>query len=208
MTAEPVVRVRAQQRRSQATFEAILAAAGSLFDEVGIEATTTDAISRRAEVSIGTVYRFFENRDAIVATISGRWRESLQEMALPVFDAVSLQRDAGAVIADVLDGFRGALDRLPGARGLLTGVSTEASPQETELWTASLERFIQHFAPGLPPARRRHAALTYQTITLALMVRAAGAGRQTTAQLREAQSVLLGYTNQLAAEAGKDAGKH
>jgi AcrR family transcriptional regulator len=207
MTAEPRVRVRAQQRRSQATFEAILAAAGSLFDEVGIEATTTDAISRRAEVSIGTVYRFFENRDAIVATLTGRWRESLQEMALPVFDELSLQRDAGAVIADVLAGFRRALDQLPGARGLLADVSSEASPRETELWTASLERFVQHFAPGLSPARRRHAALTYQTITYALMIGAAGAGRQMTAQLREAQSVLLGYTNQLAAEAGQHARK-
>jgi AcrR family transcriptional regulator len=204
MTTEPTVRVRAQQRRSQATFEAILAAAGSRFDEVGVEATTMDAISRHAGVSIGTVYRFFENRDAIVATLQARWRERIQEAALPVFGEVSLQRGAAAVITDFLAGFRRALDELPGARGLLGAVTTEATPQEAVLWTAALDRFIQRYAPGLRPARRRQAAQTYQTITTALMITAAGAGQHITSQLEETRSVLLGYTTQLATEARND----
>jgi AcrR family transcriptional regulator len=115
MTIEPPVRVRAQQQRSQATFDSILAAAGALFDEVGVEATTMDAIGRRAGVSIGAVYRFFENRDAIVATVAARWRERIQEVALPVYSDESLQRDASAVIEDFLVGFRKALGQLPGA---------------------------------------------------------------------------------------------
>ena len=201
MTIEPPVRVRAQQQRSQATFDSILAAAGALFDEVGVEATTMDAIGRRAGVSIGAVYRFFENRDAIVATVAARWRERIQEVALPVYSDESLQRDASAVIEDFLVGFRKALGQLPGARGLLGGVLTEASLQESILWTAALDRFVQRYAPGLRPARRRQAAHAYQTITVALMIRAAGAGRNITPQLDEARSVLLGYTNQLAAEA-------
>jgi AcrR family transcriptional regulator len=201
MTTEPPVRVRAQQQRSQATFDAILAAAGSLFDEVGIEATTMDAIGRRAGVSIGAVYRFFENRDAIVATVAARWREHIQEVALPVFSDESLQRDAGAVITDFLTGFRSALEQLPGARGLLGAVASEASVQETILWTAALDRFVQRYAPGLRPARRRQAAHAYQRITVALMIGAAGAGRHIAPQLNETRSVLLGYTNQLAVEA-------
>jgi len=201
MTTEPLVRVVAQQRRSQATFDAILAAAGSLFDQVGIEATTMDAIARHAGVSIGTVYRFFENRDAIVATLAARWRERIQEAALPVYSEESLQRDAAAVITDFLAAFRRLLDELPGTRGLLAAVATEASPQEAVLWTSSLDRFVQRYAPGLRPARRRQAAHTYQTVTIALMIGAAGAGQDLAAQLDETRSVLLGYTNQLATEA-------
>jgi AcrR family transcriptional regulator len=78
VTRVPAVRARAQQDRSQATFEAIRAAAGGLFDEIGIDGTTMDAIARRAGVSIGAVYRFFENRDAIVADIATRWRALIQ----------------------------------------------------------------------------------------------------------------------------------
>ena len=207
MSGTPTVRSRAQQRRSQATFETILVAAGVLFDESGIEATTMEAISRRAEVSIGAVYRFFENREAIVRTLAARWRERIQEVALPQFSDDSLKRDAAAVITDFLEGFRQTLDQLPGARGLLSAVATQPTTDETVLWTAHLERFIQRYAPGLRPARRRQAAYTYQAITTALMTGAAGAGQRITPQLNETRSVLLGYTNQLAIEAAATNGR-
>lgn len=201
MAIEPTVRTAAQQRRSQATFEAILLAAGQLFDEVGIEAATMDAIARRAGVSIGAVYRFFENRDAVVATLARRCRERIQEAALPQFSDASLERDAAAVIADFLTAFREVLEQLPGTSGLLTSVFSQPTVQESMLWTAHVERFIDRYAPGLPPARRRHAALAYQVITTSLTTGAAGPGRRRAPQLDEASSVLLGYTNQLAIEA-------
>src|SRR5215831_18711983 len=106
-------RTTARQQRSQATFEAILAAAGALFDEVGVDATTMDAVARRAGVSIGAVYRFFENRDALVATLALRWHERIQEAALPQYSDESLERDAEAVIDDFLAAFRRVLDDLP-----------------------------------------------------------------------------------------------
>jgi AcrR family transcriptional regulator len=201
MTTEPTVRATAQQRRSQATFDAILAAAGAFFDDVGVEATTMDAIARHAGVSIGAVYRFFENREAIVATLAARCREGIQEAALPQFSDESLERDADAVITDFLAGFRRALDQLPGARGLLSAVFTQPTVQENILWTAHVERFIERYAPGLRPARRRQAAHAYQVVTTALMTGATRRGQGMAPQLEETRSVLLGYTNQLALEA-------
>jgi AcrR family transcriptional regulator len=57
MSADRLVRVRAQQARSRATLELILIAEGQTFDEVGVEAATMEAIAFRADVSIGSVYR-------------------------------------------------------------------------------------------------------------------------------------------------------
>ena len=54
MPADPLVRVRAQQARSRATLERILISAGNIFDEVGFEAGTMEAIAIRAEVSTMT----------------------------------------------------------------------------------------------------------------------------------------------------------
>jgi AcrR family transcriptional regulator len=204
MTTEPTVRATAQQRRSQVTFDAILAAAGALFDDVGVEATTMDAIARHAGVSIGAVYRFFENREAIVATLAARCREGIQEAALPQFSDESLERHADAVITDFLIGFRRALDQLPGARGLLSAVFTDPTVQENVLWTAHVERFIERYAPGLRPARRRQAAHAYQVVTTALMTGATRRGQGMAPQLEETRSVLLGYTNQLALEAAAE----
>ena len=201
VSAEPPVRATARQQRSQATFDGILASAGALFDEVGVEATTMDAIARRAGVSIGAVYRFFENRDAVVATLALRCSERIQEAALPQFSDESLQRDADAVISDFLAAFRRVLDELPGARGLLSSVFTHPTVQETMLWTSHVERFVERYAPGLRPARRRQAALTYQVVTTSLMAGAVDPGQRMSAQLHETRAVLLGYTNQLALEA-------
>jgi AcrR family transcriptional regulator len=201
VNAEPTVRTRARQQRSQATFDTILASAGALFDEQGVEVTTMDAIARRAGVSIGAVYRFFQNQDAVVATVANRCSEQIQEAALPQFSDESLQRDADAVITDFLAAFLRVLDDVPGSRGLLSAVFTHPTVQETLLWTTHVERFIVRYAPGLRPARRRQAAHTYQVITTTLMARAVEPGQRTSAQLEETRSVLLGYTHQLALEA-------
>ncbi|MGP0030346.1 MAG: hypothetical protein ACLPVF_07545 [Acidimicrobiales bacterium] len=135
-----------------------------------------------------------------------RWRELIHEVALPQFSDESLQREAAAVITDFLIGFRRALDQLPGARGLLSAVVTQPTARDVVVWTSHLERFIQRYAPGLPPARRRLAASTYQSVTNALMTRAAGAGQRIEPQLNETRSVLLGYTHQLAVEAATKGG--
>jgi AcrR family transcriptional regulator len=201
VSTQSTVRTTARQQRSQATFDAIVASAGALFDEQGVEATTMDAIGRRAGVSIGAVYRFFENRDALVVTLARRCSERLQEAALPQFSDESLEREVDAVIADFLTAFRRVLDELPGARGLLVAVLTNPTMQETMLWTTQVERFVQRYAPGLSAARRRQAAHTYQVITTSLMTSAIGPGRRDSAQLRETRSVLLGYIRQLASEA-------
>jgi AcrR family transcriptional regulator len=203
VSTEPTVRTTARQQRSQVTFDAILASAGALFDEHGVEATTMDAIARRAGVSIGAVYRFFENQDAVVATVALRCSERIQEAALPQFSEASLQREADAVITDFLGAFLRVLDDVPGSRGLLSAVFTQPTVQETLLWTAHVERFIERYAPGLRPARRRQAAHTYQVIATTLMARAVDPGQRTSAQLKETRTVLLGYTNQLALEASR-----
>jgi hypothetical protein len=93
------------------------------------------------------------------------------------------------------------LDDVPGARGLLSGVFTHPTVQQTALWTAHVERFIERYAPGLRAARRRQAAHTYLLVTTSLMAGAIDPGQRTSAQLTEARSVLLGYTAQLAREA-------
>ncbi|MBL7495035.1 TetR family transcriptional regulator [Frankia sp. CNm7] len=77
------VRVQARQARSVATFERILEAAGELFDEVGVDATTMEAIADRAGVSIGSVYRFFANKNALKETLTARWVDRIRGSVEP-----------------------------------------------------------------------------------------------------------------------------
>ena len=205
MMSQPTVRAQTQQQRSRETLEAILTAAGALFDEVGPKATTMDAIAARAGVSIGSVYRFFANRDAIEATIAASWHERIRNLALPLFSPESLARDVSEVVGEFVAGLQRILTELPGARGLLTSTVGQPTSGVFETFTDHLERFIDRYAPGLTPARRRRAARICQTLTIAVMLKAGEPGRADDAalQLNEIRTVLVGYTQQLSAESGQ-----
>jgi AcrR family transcriptional regulator len=86
-----------RQGRSRATVDAILDAAAEGIAGRGYAALTTNAISERAGVSIGTLYEYFPNREAIAASLASRaflrteaaMRKALQECvawALPRFE--------------------------------------------------------------------------------------------------------------------------
>ncbi|WP_245641408.1 TetR/AcrR family transcriptional regulator [Paraburkholderia bannensis] len=60
------------QRRSTATVDAILEAAARILEHSGFAHYTTNAIAERAGVSVGSLYQYFPNRDALTAALIER----------------------------------------------------------------------------------------------------------------------------------------
>ncbi|MBC3920575.1 TetR/AcrR family transcriptional regulator [Undibacterium sp. CY18W] len=58
------------QQRSRMTVQAILEAAIHVFDEFGYAAGTTSRIASRAGVSIGSLYQYYPNKDAILTALA------------------------------------------------------------------------------------------------------------------------------------------
>jgi len=69
MTAVDINRKTPKQARAQATVDAILTATGELLVELGYDRTTTNAIARRAGVSIGSLYQYFPNKEALLTAL-------------------------------------------------------------------------------------------------------------------------------------------
>ncbi|MGK2866078.1 MAG: TetR/AcrR family transcriptional regulator [Mycobacterium sp.] len=63
-------RKQPRQQRSTQTRRDILDAAARVFSEHGYAAGTTNRIAAAAEVSIGSLYQYFPNKDAILAALS------------------------------------------------------------------------------------------------------------------------------------------
>jgi AcrR family transcriptional regulator len=61
-----------RQERARVTFEALVEACAQLLARDGYAALTTNAIAERAGVSVGTLYQFFPNRDAVIAALCRR----------------------------------------------------------------------------------------------------------------------------------------
>lgn len=72
------MRRQPKQERSQQRVERILDAAAKVFDEVGYEAATTQAIAKAAETAIGSLYQFFPDKLAIFHALELRHIERVR----------------------------------------------------------------------------------------------------------------------------------
>lgn len=61
-----------RQQRSRATVDAILTATAQVLVERGYDKATTNEIARRAGVSIGSLYQYFPNKEALVSALCER----------------------------------------------------------------------------------------------------------------------------------------
>ncbi len=68
-----------RQPRSRATVDAILLAAAHILKTEGFERANTNRIAERAGVSIGSLYQYFPNKQAVVAELRERHRDWFME---------------------------------------------------------------------------------------------------------------------------------
>jgi AcrR family transcriptional regulator len=86
-----------RQARSQATVEAILEASARILGETGYAGLSTNGIARRAGVSIGSLYEFFPNRDAILLALTQQRLAALERDVRAGVERALARRGAGAV---------------------------------------------------------------------------------------------------------------
>ncbi|WP_328438245.1 TetR/AcrR family transcriptional regulator [Streptomyces sp. NBC_00444] len=101
-------RRKPRQVRAELTRERILTAAAHVFGEFGYAAGTTNRIAERARISIGSLYQYFPNKDAILAELMvrhldrGTWTEA-EQLDL---SAGSLGATVRALVRDAIDNHR------------------------------------------------------------------------------------------------------
>jgi AcrR family transcriptional regulator len=65
------------QKRSQATVEALFEASVQVMRAGGYRAFTTTRVALRAGVSVGTLYQYFPNKQALIAAVIGRHLDAI-----------------------------------------------------------------------------------------------------------------------------------
>jgi AcrR family transcriptional regulator len=128
-------RKQPRQRRAELTRERILAAAARVFAEYGYAAGTTNRIAEQAKISIGSLYQYYPNKDAILAELISRHLET-------GLAAVQRLMAGGlpASLVDIMRGFvRAAVENHLDDPQLLRVIAEEA-PRSREL----LDRVAGH----------------------------------------------------------------
>src|ERR1700741_1827072 len=80
------IRVAPQQERSSRRLASFLDAAAGLFVEVGYEATTMTAIAERSGSSIGALYNYFPDKQAVALTLLGQYAQEMEEQWRPLME--------------------------------------------------------------------------------------------------------------------------
>ncbi len=127
----PALRNEPVQARSTARLAALLDAAAFVIDELGYERLTTAMVAERAGASIGTVYRYFPDRIAVLQALAARNLErTLAKVAKHMADEKH-QSWADAVDAG-FEVFVDAFRNEPGFRSLRVGDVIDLQPSPND----------------------------------------------------------------------------
>lgn len=80
------IRVEPIQQRSAARLSALLDAAAEVVDEIGFDRITTAMVAERAGASIGTVYRYYPDRVAVLNALRDRADQRFRERVILELD--------------------------------------------------------------------------------------------------------------------------
>jgi AcrR family transcriptional regulator len=168
------VRTAPQQPRSQQRVDLILDTAADLFAETGYQNTTTNAIAERAGISIGSLYRYFPDKDAILRALAERYRAEMLALFDQVFTADVIYLPLPVLLDRLIDPFLEKHQTSPIYAHILLGadVSPEIAAASYELEQESIRRIAGLFLrviPGLEEQRARLSATVVKAITKSLV---------------------------------------
>ncbi|MDO9591163.1 MAG: helix-turn-helix domain-containing protein, partial [Microcella sp.] len=144
------------QARSTARLATLLDSAAAVIDEIGYERLTTAMVAERAGASIGTVYRYFPDRIAVLQSLAARNVERLMARTADELQAGRHDSALDAVLAVhgvTVDLFRAE----PGYRSLRAGDVIDLRPPTTEstanamLAVAVADALVAHYGVNDSP---------------------------------------------------------
>lgn len=124
-------RKRPIQGRSRATVGYILEAAAQLFGELGYGGTTTNHVAERAGVSIGSVYQYFPNKEALLLALAER---HLEEARGEIAAALRRSREEGLEPEAFFRAFIEAVVEFHRSEESLHRLFFEEAPNTRRIW--------------------------------------------------------------------------
>jgi AcrR family transcriptional regulator len=154
--------------------EQILDAAERAFAADGYDATSTNQIAAEAGISPGSLYQYFQNKQAIAEALCHRYIAALGASEGEILDPIHAELPLAAMIDRIVDPMVKFNLAHPAAKSLLAGA--ELSPDLAEATKAlhdtlcgGVERLIAGRVPGMPADEQRLVAETTVTIYAGLV---------------------------------------
>lgn len=184
-----------RQKRAAATFDAILEAAAHILRERGHKRLTTNAVASRAGVSIGSLYQYFPDKQAIVRALVARELARAERIRPASIEGEGSKR---AIVRAIVDWHFDVRARDPALSNALLSLANETLLQEERAQVAALReaRVKRTVARLTGAADRAHAAFIVDTCLNAIAdetMRRKPQQLTSDALRREVAALLVGY---------------
>ncbi|MBD2534444.1 TetR/AcrR family transcriptional regulator [Nostoc flagelliforme FACHB-838] len=142
---------RGQQRR-----DLILDTAADLLVEAGVEAINTNVLAERAGISVGSVYQYFSNKEAILTALGERYIQELSNNTITALQQDVSGLDFATIVSRVIDPMVAFERQYPAFRHLNTGqegqitLAQAAQRVEQEILT-NIYNLLLRVRPHLSP---------------------------------------------------------
>ena len=170
-----------KQQRSRGRVEEILAAARKLIGEKGIDAVKMREIAAMAGGPISSVYQYFPNKSAILATLFEQWSDEMDVRVRERLDQVESVDGLMDAASELLDYFYSHVAEDPSTLDLLNAVQADKTLSDLDLASSrrQAEWFCEVGERFIPEARHdefRRATflmfhLTFAAVRLAIWER-------------------------------------
>lgn len=188
-----------RQARARRRIDVILDAAATEFAEVGFETTTTNAIARRAGTSIGSLYQFFPNKEAILEALASHYETQLRALHDAILNEETASLPMPEIYDRVIQGLADFHATHPGFRPLFYGSATAgrlaaAADRLRQECINRVDAMIAHRHPDLEPRRRRlYATMNVDVVKALLPLSESGDAAFRKQVLEEIKCLLLAH---------------
>ena len=141
-----------QQDRGERRVAEVLEAAAAVIAEVGYESATMTAMAERAGASIGALYQYFPNKEAIVIALRVQYATEIEKLWAPV-TAQASKLSTKELVDRIFDVTVGFMELRPAY------IPLQSAPRTFKRDPAARNRLREHFAKIY---REKQPALTHE----------------------------------------------
>ncbi len=187
-----------RQARSAARVKHLLDVAEVVFEDVGYDAATTNEIAARAEVPVGTLYRWFPDKAALAEALTDRYLDRLVGISDELLGHIApgerigdfLHRVMARLVAETRD--QKALSALL-VSAMVPGRRSHAGERLRSGLEGHISALVELRVPGIPDDLRDRTASVAVSIACLVLAAADGEGPDARAVTEEYVDVLLAY---------------
>lgn len=190
---------RPQQERGQRRVDAILEAAAAIVAEEGVAAATMHAIAKRSGTTIGSMYHFFPDREAVLVALMERHGRAIGAVAAELTTVdwahLALEEVVDRYVDQLVGYARAHPDLLPVIHTVMAArPNAKRDPAPEQLLSGLAESIVAARTPRATAAERAARASMMLAAVEGVVQRGARVASPSPAVLqRELKRVLVGY---------------